>query len=57
MQYGKGPSGIIDSTLNESAVAIWALSLNIRGQLKNDLEILEVDDDPKEVACHKEKKA
>ena len=41
MRYGKGPSGIIGSTLNESTLAIWALSLSILGQFKSDLEAMQ----------------
>jgi hypothetical protein len=56
MRYGKGPSGIIGSTLNDSTLAIWALSLSIFGQLKNDLEALQDGHVQKVVTYHKEER-
>ena len=41
VRYGKAPSGIIGSTLNETTLAIWALSLGVLGQLRRDLQGLQ----------------
>ena len=40
MRYGHGPSGIIGSTMDESTLAIWALSHSTCVQLMNDLEAM-----------------
>ncbi len=57
MRYGKGPSGIIGSTLNESTLAIWALSLGIFGQLKNDKESMQEGDTQTIITSHKEEQS
>ena len=40
MLYGHGPAGIVGSTMNESTLAIWALSQSTFAQLMNDLEAM-----------------
>ena len=54
MRYGKGPSGIIGSTLNDSTLAIWALSISTLGQLSNDLATMQNGKTQTVVTCHKE---
>ena len=56
MRYGKGPSGIIGSTLNDTTLAIWALSLGLLGKLKQDLEVLKDEEHQKVVTWHKEER-
>ena len=51
MRYGKGPSTLIDSTL-----ALWVLSLSLFGQLKNDLEAMQEGEDQKVVTCHRKER-
>lgn len=38
---GKEPQVSLGSTLNESTLAIWALSLSIFGQIKSELEAMQ----------------
>ena len=54
MRYGKGPSGIIGSTLNDSTLAIRALSVSTLGQLSNDLAAMQNGKTQRVVTCHKE---
>lgn len=54
MRYGKGPSGIIRSTLNESTLAIWALSHSTCTQMMNDLEATKDGQAQHLVTSHKE---
>ena len=55
MRYGHGPAGIVGSTLNESTLAIWALSLSSCAQLMNDLKVMK-DGEQNIVTSHKEER-
>ena len=52
MRYGHRPKGIIWSTLNESTLAIWALSAGSLGQLVHDLHSMTTGDMADTVTCH-----
>ena len=56
MRYGKGPSGIIGSTLNDNTLATWALSLGIVGQMRRNLEIVLDRDVQNVITWHKEER-
>ena len=56
MRYGKGPSDIIGSTLNDNTLAIWALSLGIFGQMRRNLETVQDGDVQNVITCHKEER-
>ena len=56
MRYGHGPSGIIGSTLNESTLAIWALSQSACAQMKHDIEAMKSHESNQNVTYHKEER-
>jgi hypothetical protein len=56
MRYGHGPAGIVGSTLNESTLAIWALSHSTCAQVMNDLEAMKDGEEQRVVTSHKEER-
>ena len=56
MRYGHAPAGIVGSTLNESTLAIWALSHSTCAQLMNDRQVMKDGEEQNIVTSHKEER-
>ena len=56
MRYGHGPSGIIGSTLNESTMAIWALSQSACAQVRHEIEAMKTHGNHQHVTYHNEER-
>ena len=56
MRYGHRPAGIVGSKMNESTLAIWALSQSTCAQLMNDSEAMKDGEEQCVVTFHKEER-
>ena len=56
MRYGHGPAGNVGSTMNESTLAIWALSQSTCAQLMNNLKAMKDGEEQYVVTSHKEER-